>query len=149
MKETIIVPLQTEQHSMKSILFLFVTVFLLAASCRKPEDSPSPASIITGKTWKLVSYTYYGTNITNKFSNCTISFSGDGTLKAVNAGQNLTGTWEEVSSPPKLKMDILTSNQWMRLLNKEWTSKLLNPTRIEFVDDRVAPQEIIKFDLVR
>jgi hypothetical protein len=133
---------------MKYLPIYFLSFSLLLSACRKPQDSPAPSAIITGKSWKLIFYSYNGTDITNKFSNCIIKFEGNGTLKATNAGQTFSGTWEEVLEPPKLKMDITTNNQYVRLFNKEWEKKLLNPTRVEFVDNRIAPQENIKFDLV-
>jgi hypothetical protein len=120
----------------------------MAFACRKPENSPAPSSIISGKNWKLVEYNYNGTNITNNYSNCQFGFGSDGVLKITNAGQTYTGTWKEFSNPPKLEINIVTNNTFVQLFNKTWENKLLNPQRIELADSKIEPQEIIKLDLV-
>jgi hypothetical protein len=123
-------------------------IILLIFSCRKPENSPAPSSVISGKNWKLVDYNYNGTDITNNFSDCRFSFGGDGVLKISNAGQTFTGTWKEFSNPPKLEIIIVTNNTFVQLFNKNWENKLLNPQRIELADSKIDPQEIIKLDLI-
>ena len=120
----------------------------MAFACRKPENSPAPSSIISGKNWKLVEYNYNGTNITNNYSNCQFDFGSDGVLKITNAGQTYTGSWKEFSNPPKLEINIVTNNTFVQLFNKTWENKLLNPQRIELADSKVDPQEIIKLDLI-
>ena len=123
-------------------------IILLIFSCRKPENSPAPSSVISGKNWKLVEYNYNGTDITNNFSDCRFSFGSDGVLKISNAGQTFTGTWKEFSNPPKLEITIVTNNTFVQLFNKNWENKLLNPQRIELADSKIDPQEIIKLDLI-
>ena len=123
-------------------------IILLIFSCRKPENSPAPSSVISGKNWKLVEYNYNGTDITNNFSDCRFSFGSDGVLKISNAGQTFTGTWKEFSNPPKLEINIATNNTFVQLFNKNWENKLLNPQRIELADSKIDPQEIIKLDLI-
>jgi hypothetical protein len=123
-------------------------IILLIFSCRKPENSPAPSSVISGKNWKLVEYNYNGTDITNNFSDCRFSFGSDGVLKISNAGQTFTGTWKEFSNPPKLEIIIVTNNTFVQLFNKNWENKLLNPQRIELADIKIDPQEIIKLDLI-
>ena len=123
-------------------------IILLIFSCRKPENSPAPSSVISGKNWKLVEYNYNGTDITSNFSDCRFSFGSDGVLKISNAGQTFTGTWKEFSNPPKLEIIIVTNNTFVQLFNKNWENKLLNPQRIELADIKIDPQEIIKLDLI-
>jgi hypothetical protein len=123
-------------------------IILLIFSCRKPENSPAPSSVISGKNWKLVEYNYNGTDITSNFSDCRFSFGSDGVLKISNAGQTFTGTWKEFSNPPKLEIIIVTNNTFVQLFNKNWENKLLNPQRIELADSKIDPQEIIKLDLI-
>jgi hypothetical protein len=117
-------------------------------SCRKPEDVPAPSSIISGKRWKLISYIYNGTDITANFSNCILTFEGNGSLKIVNGGQNFSGSWIEFSEPPKLELSVNTSDPYVSLLNRTWENKLLNPSRIELADLKIQPQEIVKLDLI-
>jgi len=133
---------------MKPLSFIWLMIILLIFSCRKPENSPAPSSVISGKNWKLVDYNYNGTDITNNFSDCRFSFGGDGVLKISNAGQTFTGTWKEFSNPPKLEIIIVTNNTFVQLFNKNWENKLLNPQRIELADSKIDPQEIIKLDLI-
>jgi hypothetical protein len=128
------------------ILLLFLIV--IGFSCRKPEDLPAPSSIISGKRWKLMSYTYNGTDITGSFSNCILTFEGNGSLKIVNAGQIYSGSWREFSDPPKLELNVISSDQMVNLFNRTWENKLLNPERIELADLKIQPQEIIKLDLI-
>jgi hypothetical protein len=133
---------------MKPLSFIWLVIILLIFSCRKPENSPAPSSVISGKNWKLVEYNYNGTNITSNFSDCRFSFGSDGVLKISNAGQTFTGTWKEFSNPPKLEITIVTNNTFVQLFNKNWENKLLNPQRIELADSKIDPQEIIKLDLI-
>lgn len=133
---------------MKPLSFIWLVIILLIFSCRKPENSPAPSSVISGKNWKLVEYNYNGTNITNNFSDCRFSFGSDGVLKITNAGQTFTGIWKEFSNPPKLEIIIVTNNTFVQLFNKNWENKLLNPQRIELADSKIDPQEIIKLDLI-
>lgn len=133
---------------MKPLSFIWLMIILLIFSCRKPENSPAPSSVISGKNWKLVEYNYNGTDITNNFSDCRFSFGSDGVLKISNAGQTFTGTWKEFSNPPKLEIIIVTNNTFVQLFNKNWENKLLNPQRIELADSKIDPQEIIKLDLI-
>jgi len=133
---------------MKPLSFILLLTILMAFSCRKPENSPAPSSVISGKNWKLVEYNYNGTNITGNYSNCQFSFGSDGVLKITNAGQTNTGTWKEFSNPPKLEINIATNNTFVQLFNKTWENKLLNPQRIELADSKINPQEIIKLDLI-
>jgi hypothetical protein len=133
---------------MKPLSFIWLMIILLIFSCRKPENSPAPSSVISGKNWKLVEYNYNGTDITNNFSDCRFSFGSDGVLKISNAGQTFTGTWKEFSNPPKLEITIVTNNTFVQLFNKNWENKLLNPQRIELADSKIDPQEIIKLDLI-
>lgn len=133
---------------MKPLSFIWPMIILLIFSCRKPENSPAPSSVISGKNWKLVEYNYNGTDITSNFSDCRFSFGSDGVLKISNAGQTFTGTWKEFSNPPKLEIIIVTNNTFVQLFNKNWENKLLNPQRIELADSKIDPQEIIKLDLI-
>jgi hypothetical protein len=133
---------------MKPLSIILCLICTLVLSCRKPESSPAPSSVISGKNWKLVEYNYNGTDITNNFSDCRFSFGSDGVLKISNAGQTFTGTWKEFSNPPKLEITIVTNNTFVQLFNKNWENKLLNPQRIELADSKIDPQEIIKLDLI-
>jgi hypothetical protein len=133
---------------MKKLSFILLSFFLLNLSCRKPEDSPAPSSVISGKNWKLIYYNLNGTEITNSFSNCTLDFEQDGELRITNAGQSYIGNWKEFSDPPKLELDINTGNFPVSLFSKTWENKLLNPTRIELVDFKIDPQEIVRLDLI-
>jgi len=133
---------------MKPLSIILCLICTLVLSCRKPESSPAPSSVISGKNWKLVEYNYNGTNIINNYSNCRFSFDNNGVLKITNAGQTFTGTWKEFSNPPKLELNIITNNTFVQLFNKTWENKLLNPTRIEMVDSKIEPREIIKLDLI-
>lgn len=132
---------------MKSLsLILFFS--LLVYSCRKPENSPAPSSVISGKNWKLVSYNYQGRDITPNYTSCRFSFGTDGVLKISNAGQVYTGTWKEFSNPPKLELNVATNSPLVSLFNRIWENKLLNPQRIELADSKIEPQQIIKLDLI-
>jgi hypothetical protein len=133
---------------MKSLKLVVILVSILSFSCRKPENPPAPSSVISGKNWKLVEYTYNGTNITNNYSSCRFSFGSDGNLKITNAGQTFSGTWKEFSEPPKLELNVATNNTFISLFNRIWEIKLLNPQRIELADSKIQPQEIVKLDLV-
>jgi hypothetical protein len=127
---------------------IFLSIVVLFFSCRKPENSPAPSSIIKGKKWKLVSYTLNGTEIINGFTNCTLSFNNDGTLIVANDGKNNNGTWKEFSNPPKIEMDITSNDSYVSLLNKTWETAFLNPGRIKLADDKINPQEVITLDLI-
>ncbi|MFN9709831.1 MAG: hypothetical protein ACK55K_00275 [Bacteroidota bacterium] len=133
---------------MNRFQIVFIFCLFMMFSCRKPENVPAPSSVISGKRWKLISYSFNGTDITNKFSNCILTFEGNGTLKIVNAGQNYSGSWVEYSAPPKLELNIFTSDPVVSLFNRTWENKLLNPTRIELADLKIQPQEIVKLDLI-
>ena len=147
-KARIIVHSQSEFCLMKTYFLHFLLLSLLTFSCRKPEDVPPPSSVINGKKWKLVYYSYNGTEITDKFSNCIFSFGNDGFLKITNAGKEFTGSWKEISDPPKLEIVVLTNDQYVNLFNRTWENKLLNPSRIELADLKIQPQEIIKLDVI-
>jgi len=134
--------------TMKPFTIIIILFVVFGFSCRKPEDLPTPSSIIRDRNWKLVEYNFNGTNITNNFSNCTFRFDGDGVLKITNAGQTYTGTWKEFSEPPKIELIVLANNTFINLFNRAWDTKLLNPQRIELADDKFRPQEIIKLDLI-
>ena len=133
---------------MKTILIHFLLFSVICFSCRKPQDVPPPSSVLSGKSWKLVYYSYNGTEITDKFSNCIFSFGKDGVLKITNNGINYSGSWKEISDPPKLEMEILANDQYISLFKRTWENKLLNPSRIELADFKIQPQEIIKLDLI-
>lgn len=137
---------------MKLIIFLCCTIVLF--SCRKPEDTPAPSSIIRGKKWKLISYLVKNPNdvnyteIISGFSGCTISFNNDGGLVITNAGKSNTGSWTEFSEPPKIEMDVISNDSYVNLFNKTWEAVLLNPSRIQLADSKINPQEKIKLDVI-
>jgi hypothetical protein len=131
---------------LKLIIYLFCTAVVF--SCRKPENSPAPSSIISGKKWKLISYSLNGTEIISGFSACTVTFNSDGVLVITNNGINNTGTWKEFSEPPKIEMNITSNDSYVDLFNKTWEAILLNPGRIQLADTRINPQEIIKLDII-
>jgi hypothetical protein len=133
---------------MKLKLLIFLSFITLLFSCRKPEDSPAPSSIIKGKKWKLTSYTLNGTEIIGGFSQCTLAFNADGVLQIGNAGNSHAGTWREFSDPPKIEMIINSNDPYVNLFNKIWESLLLNPSRIQLTDNKNNPQEIIGLDLI-
>ena len=133
---------------MKKLSFILLSFFLLNLSCRKPEDSPAPSSVISGKNWKLIYYSLNGTDKSNDFINCVVSFKEDGSLKITNNGLDYSGDWVEFSEPPKLELNINTGNYPVSLLSKTWENKLLNPTRVELVDFKIDPQEIVRLDLI-
>jgi hypothetical protein len=133
---------------MKKLSFILLSFFLLNLSCRKPEDSPAPSSVIRGKNWKLIYYSLNGTEKTDDFINCVVSFKEDGSLNITNNRLNYSGDWMEFSEPPKLELNINTGNYPVSLLSRTWENKLLNPTRIELVDFKIDPQEIVRLDLI-
>ena len=133
---------------MKFNFLIFLTVISLLFSCRKPEDSPAPSSIIKGKKWKLVSYDLGGTEIISSFSGCALTFDNNDVLIITNAGTNHTGTWIEFSDPPKIDMIISSNDPYVNLFNKTWETVLLTPGRIQLADNKLNPQEIIKLDLL-
>jgi hypothetical protein len=133
---------------MKIFILFLASLIVLNCSCRKPEDVPPPSSVISGKKFKLIYYSYNGTEITNNFSNCTLVFAQDGSLKIINNGIEFNGSWKELSDPPKLEINIVTNDQYVGLFNRVWENKLLNPTRIELADLKIQPQEIIRLDII-
>lgn len=133
---------------MKLKLFFSLAVVTLLFSCRKPEDSPAPSSIIKGKKWKLISYTLNGAEIISNFSQCSLAFNADGVLQITNEGAGHAGTWQEFSDPPKIEMIINSNDPYVNLFNKTWEALLLNPGRIQLADNKNNPQEIIKLDLI-
>lgn len=133
---------------MKVLSITMLSLFVMALSCRKPEDVPAPSSVIKGKKWKLIYYSDGGTDITANFSNCVLYFLEDQNLEVSDGGAGYSGSWIEFSEPPKLEINVNTSNAYVNLLNGSWENKLLNPTRIELVDNKIAPQLIVKLDLV-
>jgi hypothetical protein len=133
---------------MKVHCLIFLAAFSLLFSCRKPEDSPAPSSIIKGKRWKLVSYDLGGTEIVSSFSGCVLSFDNNDVLIITNAGTNHTGTWVEFSDPPKIDMIISSNDPYVNLFNKTWETVLLTPGRIQMADNKLNPLEVIKLDLL-
>jgi hypothetical protein len=133
---------------MKTFILHVLLIIVLSFSCRKPENVPTPSSVISGKKWKLIYYSLNGTDITKKFSNCSLSFGKDGVMIIKNADKEYTGTWKEISDPPKLEMDVSTNDQFVALFSRTWENKLLNPARIELADLKIQPQEIIKLDVI-
>jgi hypothetical protein len=129
------------------LICLFLVAFLF--SCRKPEDSPAPSSIIKGKKWKLISYNLNGTEIIGGFSDCVLDFNNDGTLLIMNAGKNNIGSWIEFSEPAKIEMNVTSNDPYVNLFNKTWETVFLNPGRIQLADQKINPQEIIKLDILR
>jgi hypothetical protein len=117
-------------------------------SITTPDTVTDASIVISGKNWKLIYYNLNGTEITNSFSNCTLNFGQDGELRITNAGQSYIGNWKQFSDPPKLELEVNTGNFPVSLLTKTWENKLLNPTRIELVDFKIDPQEIIRLDLI-
>lgn len=133
---------------MKKLTIIFFSICLLNLSCRKPEDVPAPSSVINGKNWRLIYYSFNGTDITSDFRNCVLAFLEGGSLKITNEGVEYSGSWVEFSEPPKLELTVNTANPFVDKLNGNWENKLLNPGRIELVDDKIAPQKIIKLDII-
>jgi len=131
---------------LKLIIYLFSAVVFF--SCRKPENSPAPSSVISGKKWRLISYNLNGLEILSGFSNCTVAFNSNGELVITNNGINNTGTWKEFSDPPKIEMNISSNDAYVILFNKTWEAILLNPGRVELADTKINPQEIIKLDII-
>lgn len=133
---------------MKKLSIILLSSFLLTLSCRKPEDVPAPSSVISGKNWKLIYYSFNGTDITGDFGNCVLSFGSNGNLKITKDEVDYNGSWVEFSEPPKLDINIISSDPYVDQLSGNWENKLLNPGRIELVDDKIAPQKIVKLDLI-
>jgi hypothetical protein len=133
---------------MKKLTVLLFCFFLLNISCRKPENSPAPSSVISGKKWRLISYNLNGLEILSGFSNCTVAFNSNSELVITNNGINNTGTWKEFSNPPKIEMNISSNDAYVILFNKTWEAILLNPGRVELADTKINPQEIIKLDII-
>jgi hypothetical protein len=75
-------------------------------------------------------------------------FNTNGTLSVVNDGKNYSGTWKEFSDPPKVEMNISSSDNYVKLLSKTWETLFLTPGRIQLADSKINPGETIKLDLI-
>lgn len=87
------------KNSVKSILFVFSVLFVLA-SCNKYEDGPS-FSLLTKKarltnTWKVDKYVDQNGNSSSPDSsdNGTLEFKKNGDVTITNSGLSVTGSWE-------------------------------------------------------
>ncbi len=137
------------QQAMKNSILLLTIFFLLGSSCRKPQDPPPPSLLINGNKFRVHQYSLNGQDNTAKFANCVLYFQQDGKFEITQDGKLFSGSWEEYSEPPKLSIEILTNNNYLNLLSREWQNDLLNPTRVKLVDELNAPQQILILDLIK
>ncbi|MBU6157827.1 MAG: hypothetical protein KGP35_02235 [Bacteroidetes bacterium] len=134
---------------MKNSILLSVFFVMAVISCRKPQDPPPPSRLISGNKFKVHQYVLNGQDNTAKFANSVLYFQEDGRLELTQDGKVFSGSWEEYSDPPKLSVEILTNNNFLNLLSREWLNDLLNPTRVKLVDELTSPQHILILDLIQ
>jgi hypothetical protein len=129
---------------MKQILFyclLFIGIF----SCRKPQDSPSAASVFITKEWRIGYFLDVNSNVTANYSGWKFSFRADSTLQIEVGPTVYTGTWSENTNTKTFSFLINANTQQVNRLNKEWEINLINPTQVKLNDDKFNPRQDLRF----
>ncbi len=87
-----------KNFSRRSILVIFLTLFLLVAAACKPAATPTPTFSLQGVAWQWISVTNQTTKETTTVpnpENYTIIFNADGTIEGKADCNNFGGTYSQ------------------------------------------------------
>jgi hypothetical protein len=92
-------------------LILFFAMAMAFSSCKKNDDTATPATDITAQvtasTWKVTLFTdSKQRDRTDKYAGYSFEFSSNGALKIKSASGTITGTWTTVVEKEKDKLTL-------------------------------------------
>ncbi|NCU03220.1 MAG: hypothetical protein GXC73_04465 [Chitinophagaceae bacterium] len=127
----------------KLIIFLFL--FTVLFSCRKPQDTPPLESILTHGKWRISLLRDNGNNITYLYAGWQFTFKADKTLEVTDGFTTYSGTWTENTRGDTFTLTISSTELELEYISKLWHNELLNPNGVLFHNDRDNPTQELQF----
>jgi hypothetical protein len=123
---------------------LLVFVSLLFTNCTKDQNESyksTTSEIISQGKWS-VDYFFSGQNITSQYGNYQFNFTGNGSLKASDGLNELSGNWKmirDVNGNDVLQIRILTQDPYLSELNANWnvTDKQLGSVTMQVAENQL------------
>jgi hypothetical protein len=126
-------------------LLLYIFLFTLVISCRKPQDTPPLQNILTQGVWRISLLRNNGNNITFLYTGWQFTFNADKTMQVTDGTSTYDGTWTENSAGDTFELDISSTELELEYISKLWHNELLNPKQVLFHNDRNNPTQELQF----